>query len=193
MKARRCVSFLWAPMLLLLPACETSHNAVVTHTDPPLLRYSQYTPYIHVETTDGKQTRVGKLGGPFYILAFVAPPGKNACFIDPRVQHLADKLYLDSVPVIQITLPTDACALTPEQRQACTPPGGELYRVFDPDRLAWEACFKPEPGSAILVNRQNLIPMADVRKTLDETDDLLRQAGQYQKDWEHFQNSAFGY
>lgn len=190
MTPRKCVT------LLLLagfaPGCDPSNNAVVTHTDPPLLHYRQYTPYIHVETSDGKHTRVGKLGGPFYILVFAAPPGEDPCFIDPRVRHLADKLYLDSIPVIQITLPTDNCALTPEQRQACTPPGGELYRVFDPDRLAWEACHKPQPGSAILVNRQNLIPMVDVRKTLDETDDLLHRAEQYQREWERDQAGELG-
>lgn len=172
--------------------CETSHNAVVTSTSPPpLLHYAQYSPRVYVETADGQATRVGKLGGPFYVVAFVEPPGTDDCYIDPRVRQIAGKLYLDSIPVIQVTLPTKLCPLKPDRQGNCPPPTGELYRVLDPDKRAWEAYHKPKPGTVLLIDRQSIIPIVYTRATLADAEKVIDRAGVLQADWEQFQRSTY--
>ncbi len=113
MKNTRQISFYVAGLILMgillaggcaRPAAPTG---VVVSTQPPaLLHYSQYAPRVMVMRPDGTTIRIGHVGGPFFIVGFVNPPGHDAGNFSPAMAELAGKLSLDGTAVIQITMPT---------------------------------------------------------------------------------------
>ncbi len=178
--------------LLAAAGCEHSYSGIVTSTSPPtLLHYKQYQPHVHITLADGKETRLGKIGGQFYLVAWVEPPAEDAGYIDPRVTKLAEHFSLDSVPVIQFTLPTSRCELAAEQRtEAPQPTGGNLWRIFDPHRKAWDAFYNPEAGTVMLIDRGgNLIPIIELRARMDKLGWIINRTEDLETTWQQWKAS----
>ncbi len=177
--------------LMALAGCEPVHSGVIVGAKPPpLLHFREFSPRVFVETAEGKQIRLDKLGGPFYVVGFVAPPGEEAEYLSPVLIRLSNELWLDSIEVIQITLPTPACSLPSADRPTDSATDGlaatknNFARFYDPEKIAWHAFWRPAPGTLLLVDRRNLIPMIDKRSTLDNPQPILRRAYDLQRDWE---------
>lgn len=166
------------------PAAPTG---VVVSTKPPaLLHYSQYAPRVTVMRPDGSEIRIGHVGGPFFVVGFVEPPAQDAGYFSPALAEMAGKLSLDGTAVIQITVPTELCKLTPQQQAASPMPRENLYRYFDPSKLAWKAYWRPDPGTVMLVDRQNLIPIINKRGKLNDPKSvqaMIDHAKQMQRQW----------
>jgi len=99
--------------LLLFGAtgCDPGRSGVVTETVGPWLKYKEYAPRVYVHMANGTHARLEKLGNPFFVLAFVPPPGENPDYLAPSLVALAEDFNLDSIAVIQVTQPTTACDL----------------------------------------------------------------------------------
>lgn len=147
-------------------------------------------PDLRVRRPDGSRTRLDTIGGAFYVVAFVEPPGTDPCYIHPAVRRVADELYLDCIPVVQITLPTEACPLSAEARAGCPPPSENLVRLFDPDRAAWRAFGQPEAETMLLIDCSPLAPVIDTATTVHHPEPLLRRADDLQKQWEYWQREV---
>jgi hypothetical protein len=174
-----------AVLALALAGCEYGRSGVVVSSRPPiLLHYPEFLPRIEVECVSGKTVRLDKIGGPFFVIGFIEPPGRDAGYISPVLVEMARELRLDSIEVIQITLPTKACPLDAAQREGCEEPRKNFSRFFDPDRVAWAAFWKPKPGTILLVNRFSLIPVIDKRSTVDDPKPIVNRAKDFQRRWD---------
>jgi hypothetical protein len=182
--------------LILLPGLLTGcgenrmrSGVVVSSEPPPLLHFREFSPRVYVESDDGgKSIRLGKIGGPFYVIGFVEPPGDDAGYLNPVLTEMARELWLDSIQVIQITLPTKLCPLHQRQRQRVNENVQEtkdnFARFFDPDKLAWEAFWRPRPGAILVVDRCTLIPVIDKRSTLADPRRIVDRVEYLQQRWE---------
>ena len=171
--------------VLTVCGCEPTHTGVVVEAKPPFLfHYSAYAPRVYIERPDGSKTRLGKVGGPFFVVGFITAPGDNCGYISPVLQRIADDFWLDSINVVQITLPTEICPLTEEQRNLCEDPRDNLSRFFDPRRIAWEAFHRPKDGTILLINRWNLVPIIDSRGTIEDPALIIERGFDLQQRWE---------
>lgn len=179
---------------LMLTGCQTpTPTGTIEAAQPPwLLHYSQYPPRISVKRPDGSEVRLNKVGGPFFIVGFISPPADDPGYISPALQKMANNLWLDSIDVIQITLPTESCSLSPEATASCTSPTKNLHRFFDPKKLAWRSFHEPASGTILLINRRNLIPIIDTRGTIKDPSWILHRAEQLQMNWEHEERETSG-
>lgn len=167
-------------------------GVVVSSEPPPLLHFREFSPRVFVKNVEqgdgGKSVRLGKIGGPFYVIGFVEPPGDDAGYLNPVLTEMARKLWLDSIPVIQITLPTKICPLDERRRRAVHENIQEtkdnFARFFDPNRIAWEAFWRPQPGAVLVVDRCTLIPVIDKRSTLADPRRILDRVEALQQRWE---------
>lgn len=186
MKRLSIIGFLF---IFMLAGCRhpTPTGTVIAAQPPWLFHYAQYAPRISVERPDGSEIKLNKVGGPFFIVGFISPPGKDPGYISPAIQKIADSLWLDSIDVIQITLPTRNCPLKARSIVACPPPTRNLHRFFDPKQIAWRAFNEPKPGTLLLINRRNLMPIIDTRGTVEDSSWLVHRSGQLQIRWQHDQ------
>ncbi|MBN1941726.1 MAG: hypothetical protein JW849_00370 [Phycisphaerae bacterium] len=172
-------------------ACHELRSGVVVSAEPPpLLHFREFSPRVFVESLDGgKSVRLDKLGGPFYVIAFVEPPGDDAGYLNPVLTEMARELWLDSIRVIQITLPTDVCPLKEPQRRAVNENVQEtkdnFARFFDPNKIAWEAYWRPRPGAILVVDRCSIIPVIDERSTLADPRRIIDRVEYLQQQWEY--------
>lgn len=181
-------------LLLLVWAGGCNENrmrsgVVVSSEPPPLLHYPQFSPRVFVERIDGnKSIRLAKIGGPFYVVGFVEPPGDDAGYLNPILTEMARELWLDSIPVIQITLPTKTCPLNEPQRQAVNDNVLEMKdnfaRFFDPEKIAWEAFWRPKSGAILVVDRNSIIPVIDKRSSLADPQRIIDRVEYLQHRWE---------
>ncbi len=191
MNRRRYLCLLLLPAVLLLVGCDENRirsGVVVSTEPPPLLHYPQYSPRVFVQGVDfEKPIRMDKVGGPFYVVGFVEPPGDDAGYLNPVLTEIARELWLDSVEVIQITLPTKDCPLTAQQQLAVSENVQEaknnFARFFDPHKIAWEAYWRPKPGSILVVDRCTLIPIIDERSTLEDPQKIVDRVEELQRRW----------
>ncbi|MBN1556256.1 MAG: hypothetical protein JXA11_16065 [Phycisphaerae bacterium] len=180
---------IWAAWLAGCDENRMRSGVVVSSEPPPLLHYRDFSPRVFVESDEGgKSIRLDKVGGPFYVVGFVEPPGDDAGYLNPVLTEMALKLWLDSIEVIQITLPTKDCPLTEPQRQAVSPnvleTKNNFARFFDPHKIAWEAFYHPKPGAILVVDRCTIIPMIDTRSTLADPRRILDRVEHLQRQWE---------
>lgn len=182
-------------LLFLLVGCEDNRmrSGVVVSSEPPLLgHFREFAPRVFVQRDGaGKPVRLDKIGGPFYVVGFVEPPRRDAEYLHPVLTDLAQKFWLDSIPVIQITLPTKRCPPEEIRKEAGAeiPPETKdnFARFFDADRIAWEAFDRPRPGTILVVDRTSLVPLLDARATLADPPRLVARLEELQRQWEEDQ------
>jgi hypothetical protein len=193
MTPRRYLGLVVLPCLLV--GCHENRmrsGVVVSSEPPPLLHFREFSPRVFIKSVEGlhgeKSIRLDKIGGPFYVVGFVEPPGDDAGYLSPVLTDMARKLWLDSIEVIQITLPTKDCPLDEQQRQAVDDNLEEtknnFARFFDPQKIAWEAFWRPRPGTILVVDRNSLIPVIDKRSTLDDPQRIIDRVEYLQQRWE---------
>jgi hypothetical protein len=125
-----------------------------------------------------------KVGGPFFILGFIAPPPGQPDYLSPDMQKLANRFSLDSVPVIQITIPTKASPLTDIPADQGRQPKDNFYRYYDVNGEAWEGFHRPPSGTLLVIDRWNLLPIIDARATIENPRAVIIQIRRLQDDWE---------
>lgn len=182
----------WILLPCLLAGCHENRmrsGVVVSSEPPPLLHYPEFSPRVFVEGVESeKSIRLDKIGGPFYVVAFVEPPGDDAGYLNPVLTEMARKLWLDSIEVIQITLPTKDCPLSETQRLAVNDNvldmKNNFARFFDPNKIAWEAFWRPTPGAILVVDRNSIIPVIDKRSTLADPQRIIDRVEYLQQQWQ---------
>jgi len=142
---------------------------------------------LNIRLSDETTTTLGRVGNPFYVLAFVEVPADDPGFIDPRIEKLARRFKLDSIAVIQISLPAKDRTFSDEQtakddRKGASP--NNLYRFYDPRRLAWEAFGRQESGTAVLVDRRGISSLIVMVQPLDDPGRFIARVNAMQSDWE---------
>lgn len=154
---------------LVVAGCETPPKVAVAIATPQLTAQSgAYAPTVPIRGTDGRMTTLQAAANSVYVVAFVPAGDSSGCGIDPRVSKLANKLWADSVSVIQITEPGSTGTLNATGPIPCSPPQNGML-VLDPDRVAWSAFGSPPLGTVLLIDPNGkIVEVSD----LDNTDNI---------------------
>jgi len=156
---------------MLVAGCEEASNQAITVAWTPAPLGYEYS--VPVQLSNGTMTTISQIGKPFYVIAFVETPADDPCYVSPEVQRIAQRLWLDSVSVIQISLPTSDKRFDKNVLAVCTPPSANLFRIFDQDRRAWNKFNRPKSGTLLLVNTHGNVTS---RGTLSHADDVVFDA-----------------
>lgn len=163
--------------------------ATAVRTDDMTIQEQNIAPTIPLLRPDGKITTLAEAAAPFYIVAFVEAPAGQPDYIDPNVEAIAKKFWLDSVSVVQITDPAMGKTFPDDVLQKSTAPKDNLILVLDPKRLAWEMFRMPAAGTLLLVDRFGYIVEVG---SLSDSKNVLFETFQMAKEWERIQfNRSF--
>jgi hypothetical protein len=179
--------------LLAAIGCENNSVGVVIETTKRqgFLR-SGFESRVTIRRPDGSTTRLGHVGNPFYVLTFIEPPADNPGYVDPRLERLAKRFELDSVAVVQMSMPAEKKAFSVEDIAAANHQPiylQNLSRFLDPDRRAWKIFREPDTEAVLVVDRRGLFGNMRAHGFLDDLDGVIRRVQWMQKDWEIEQNS----
>jgi hypothetical protein len=176
---------------LLTVACSAEPSrARVTDVRRPWLGYAEFAPYVDVATTDGQQTRIGRIGGPFFALAFVEKADPYAP--EPALAELARKVWLDSIMIIQVSLPdqqADGADFPAAAHSDDLPPN--LVCIDDGQCEAWMAYGRPEPGTVLIIDRMHILQVVDFRGHITQTHAVRNRLAELQANWESWTRSAY--
>ncbi|MBN1554493.1 MAG: hypothetical protein JXA11_07090 [Phycisphaerae bacterium] len=180
----RIVAFFLLLTVVCIAGCEGHTTlALVVRTDQMTRRNGSVAPTIPLLRQDGKTTTLAKAAYPFYLVAFVEATGQPD-YLSPAVENIAKGLWLDSISVAQITVPTREHPFPDDVLQQCTPRKENLILVLDPKKLAWEMFERPAFGTLVLIDRYGYIHSVG---SLSNSRDVLFDTYQLQKKWEQDQ------
>jgi hypothetical protein len=174
--------------LLAAGGCEDNRTGVVieTRTRQGFL-HSGFESQVTLRRPDGSTTKLGHVGNPFYVITFVEVPAGNIGYVDHRLEQLAKQFELDSVAVIQMSLPEKKKTFSDEElAEANFYPIRltNLSRFFDPQRRAWKIFGEPDCQTLMVVDRRGLFGSKDAQGTLDAPAKTIRRVQRLQADWE---------
>ena len=173
--------------------CEDNRMGVVIETRRRQgFLHSGFESQVTIRRPDGSTTMLGHVGNPFYVIAFIEPPADNPGYVDPRIERLAKRFELDSVAVIQISLPEEKQIFSDEAiTEANLQPIylANLSRFLDPQRGAWEIFGEPDCETVLVVDRRGLFGTMHKRGSLDDLEGVIRRVQRLQTDWEIEQKS----
>ena len=168
--------------------CEDNRTGVVIETKKRrAFLHSGFESEVGIRRPDGSTTKLGHVGNPFYVISFVEVPAGDIGYIDPRIESLAKRFELDSVAVIQMSVPAEKETFGEAALAAAH--GTPIYltnlsRFFDPQRQAWKMFREPDCEALLVVDRRGLFGSKHVKGTLDEPEKIIRRVRQLQIDWE---------
>jgi hypothetical protein len=154
---------------LVAAGCDNPPKVAVAIATPQLTSQSgTFAPTVPIRGSDGRITTLQAAANEVYVVAFVPAADSSGCGIDPRVSKLANRLWDDSVSVIQLTEPGSTGSLAVTGPVPCLPPRNGIL-VLDPDRIAWSAFGSPPLGTVLLIDPHGeIIGEGD----LDHTDSI---------------------
>ena len=174
--------------------CENNRMGVVVETRKRQgFLHSGFESQVTIRRPDGSTTKIGRVGNPFYVIAFIEPPADNPGYVDPRIERLAKRFELDSVAVIQMSLPEEKKTFSDEAIEAANNQPiylQNLSRFLDPQRRAWEIFGQPDSEAVLVVDRRGLFGSKHAHGTLDDLDGVIRRVQLLQTDWEIEQRSS---
>jgi len=174
--------------LLVSVGCEDNRTGVVIETQKRrgFLR-SGFESKVTVRRTDGSPTTLGHVGNPFYAITFVEVAADNLEFVDPRIEGLAKRFELDSVVVIQMSIPKETETFTQEAIEAANYPPTKmknLSRFIDPERRAWKIFGRPDCGAVLLIDRRGINRTMKAKGSLDDLGPVITRLQWMQKEWD---------
>jgi len=174
--------------LLAGAGCEDNRMGVVIETQRRrAFLHSGFESQVTIRRPNGSTTKLGHVGNPFFVITFIEPPTDNPGYVDPRVERLAKRFELDSVAVIQISLPEEKKTFSDEAIAAANLEPiylKNLSRFLDPERRAWKVFGEPDCEAVMVVDRRGLFGNMHKRGSLDDLDRVIRRVQQLQTDWE---------
>jgi len=174
--------------LLAAVGCEDNRMGVVIETQRRrAFFHSGFESQVTIRRPDGSTTMLGHVGNPFFVVTFIKPPADNPGYVDPRVERLAKRFELDSVAVIQISMPEEKKTFNEEAIAAANVQPiylKNLSRFLDPERRAWKVYGEPDCEMVMVVDRRGLFGNMHKRGSLDDLDKVIRRVQQLQTDWE---------
>jgi hypothetical protein len=174
--------------LLASVGCEDNRRGVVIETQKRQgFLHSGFESEVTVRRADGSTTTLGHVGNPFYVITFVEVPPGDPAYVDPRIERLAKRFELDSVAVIQMSIPKAKETFSEEAiAEANLRPIylTNLSRFLDPDRRAWRIFGQPEPQTILLVDRRGVFGSSREKGTLDEPRRAILAVEWMQREWE---------
>ncbi|MBT3200271.1 MAG: hypothetical protein HN350_10165 [Phycisphaerales bacterium] len=174
--------------LLVSIGCEDNRTGVVIDTQKRRgFLQSGFESKVIVRRGDGSSTAIGHVGNPFYAIAFVEVGADNIGFVDPRIEGLAKRFELDSIAIIQMSIPKEAETFSQEAIAAGNYPPAEmqnLSRFIDPERRAWKIFGQPDCGAVLLVDRRGMNRTMKAKGSLDDLGPIITRLEWMQKEWE---------
>ena len=186
--ARKSMAMVVLGGLLAAVGCEDNRMGVVIETQKRRgFLHSGFESQVTIRRPDGSTTKLGHVGNPFFVITFIEPPADNPGYVDPRIERLAKRFELDSVAVIQISLPEEKKTFSDEAlAEANLQPIylTNLSRFHDPQRRAWEIFGEPDCEAVLVVDRRGLFGSMHKRGSLDDLEGVIRRVQRLQTDWE---------
>jgi hypothetical protein len=185
---RKGMALLLLANLLFVAGCAEMRSGTVHSARPAWLGGQRFPPYVTAVDSAGREKRVGKIGGPFYALGFIAaragPPVAH-----PVLAELARDVGLDDIMVIQLNIPAsdERDAQSSETTEVEQP--ANLVLLSDPDGLAWRAYGQPEPGTVWVVDRMHVLQVIDERGNIANIGAVRYRLRELQQEWEAWQRS----
>jgi hypothetical protein len=174
--------------LLAAVGCEDNRTGVVVETTKRRgFLKSGFESEVTIRRSDGSTAELGHIGNPFFVITFLEVPADKLGYVDPRVERLAKRFELDSVAVIQMSMPKEKETFSEEVVAAAHHFPIKLTNLsnfIDPDRSAWEIFGEPDPQAVFIVDRRGMFKSKHAKGTLDDLDPVIRRVQQLQKDWE---------
>jgi len=174
--------------LLAAVGCEDNRMGVVIETQKRRgFLHSGFESQVTIRRPDGSTTKLGHVGNPFFVIAFIEVPVDKLGFVDPRIERLAKRFELDSVAVIQMSMPKEKKTFSDEAvAEANSQPIHltNLSRFLDPERRAWKVYGEPDCEAVLVVDRRGLFGNMHARGSLDDLDGVIRRVQHLQTDWE---------
>jgi hypothetical protein len=174
--------------LLASIGCENNSSGVVIETAKRRgFLHSGFESQVTIRRADGSTTKLGHVGNPFYVITFIEPPADNPGYVDPRIERLAKRFELDSVAVIQMSLPKAKETFSDEAiGEANLYPIylTNLSRFLDPERRAWRVFGKPDLQAVFVVDRRGLFGSLEAQGTLADLGRVIRCVQWMQREWE---------
>lgn len=149
--------------------------------------HSGFESQVTIRRPDGSTTKLGHVGSPFYVIAFIEVPADKLGYVDPRIERLAKRFELDSVVVMQMSMPEGKKTFSDEAiAEAHLHPihMKNLSRFIDSQRRAWRAFGEPDPEAVLVVDRGGLFGNMHAHGTLDDLARVIRRVQYLQTDWE---------
>jgi len=149
--------------------------------------HSGFESQVTIRRPDGSTTKLGHVGNPFFVIAFIEVPADKLGYVDPRIERLAKRFELDSVAVIQMSLPEEKKTFSDEAiAEANLQPIhlDNLSRFLDPERRAWQIFGEPDRQAVLVVDRRGLFGSLHAQGTLDDLQGVIRRVQRLQTDWE---------
>jgi len=194
MMMRRVTAFAVLVALLASSGCEDNSRGVVIETQKQRgFLFSEFESEVDIRRADGSTTQLSHVGNPFYIISFIEAPCGDLAFIDPRIERLAKRFELDSVAVIQMSMPPEKEKFTEEAISEANLRKIELMnlsRFIDPERRAWRVFGEPDPGTIQIVDRRGVFGSVREKGTLDEPQQAILHVQWMQKEWRIDQQEA---
>ena len=174
--------------LLAAVGCEDNRMGVVIETqERGGFLHSGFESQVTIRRPDGSTTMLGHVGNPFYVITFIEVPADDPGYVDPRIERLAKRFELDSVAVIQMSLPEEKQTFSDEAIAAANLQPiylENLSRFHDPQRRAWKIFREPDCQAILVVDRRGLFGNMHAHGTLDDPAKAIRRVQRLQTDWE---------
>ncbi|MBL7222070.1 MAG: hypothetical protein ISS69_18320 [Phycisphaerae bacterium] len=174
--------------LLAGAGCADNRTGVVIETQMRKgFLHSGFESQVTIRRPDGSTTKLGHVGNPFFVITFIEVPADKLGYVDPRIERLAKRFEIDSVAVIQMSMPKEKTTFSDEAvAEAHLQPIylTNLSRFIDPQRRAWKIFGEPDCEAVLVVDRRGLFGSMHNRGTLDDLDGVIRRVQLLQTDWE---------
>ena len=174
--------------LLAAVGCEDNRTGVVIETQMRRgFLHSGFESQVTIRRPDGSTAKLGHIGNPFFVITFIEVPADKLGYVDPRIERLAKRFEIDSVAVIQMSMPKEKTTFSDEAvAEAHLQPIylTNLSRFIDPQRRAWKIFGEPDCETVLVVDRRGLFGSMHKRGTLDDLDGVIRRVQLLQTDWE---------
>jgi hypothetical protein len=142
---------------------------------------------VTIRRSDGSTAELGHIGNPFFVITFLEVPADKLGYVDPRVERLARRFELDSVAIIQMSMPKEKETFSEEVVAAAHHfpiKLANLSNFIDPDRSAWGIFGEPDPQAVFIVDRQGIFESKHAKGTLADLGPVIRRVEGLQRDWE---------
>jgi hypothetical protein len=175
-------------MLAAVGCAEDNRMGVVVETQKRRgFLHSGFASQVTIRRPNGSTTKLGHVGNPFFVIAFIEVDADKLGYVDPRMERLAKRFELDSVAVIQMTIPKAKTTFSEESIAASQHQPVymmNLSRFIDPERRAWKMFGKPDCGMVFVVDRRGIFGNKKAAGTLDDPTDVIHRVEWMQKEWE---------
>jgi hypothetical protein len=173
--------------LMAAIGCENNRTGVVVETQREQgVLHSRLASEVTLQRPDGSTMKLGHVGNPFFAIAFVEVPADKLGSVDPRVKRLAKRFELDSVAVIQMSIPKEKGSFSDQAVAAANLSPTDLMNLssfIDPERRAWKMFGEPDSQTVVVVDRRDILGSARTYGSLDDLGPVIRRVQHLQNDW----------